>query len=87
MGHHAFGPARQGPSSIGPCMPPVGWHGTARWVGRAVPAQARQGLGCAMPGNPDGHLYMPPSQAQALDLHHHAPGSSAVVVAAPQPLL
>jgi hypothetical protein len=46
----------------GPCMPPVGWHNTARCVGRAMPAQqasaqARAGLGRAVPGGPDGHLY------------------------------
>nr|BAD62013.1 hypothetical protein [Oryza sativa Japonica Group] len=45
----------------GPCMSPVGWHGKARCIGRAVPArqasaQARPGLGRAVPGGPDGHL-------------------------------
>nr|AAK21337.1 hypothetical protein [Oryza sativa Japonica Group] len=52
MDRRAFRPARHSPSHVGPCVRPVGRHGTARCVGRAVPArqalaQARPGLGRA----------------------------------------
>lgn len=61
MGHHAFRPARHDPSSIGPCMTPVDWDGTAQRVGWAVSArlasaQARPSLGRAVPGSLVGHL-------------------------------
>jgi hypothetical protein len=64
MGFRAFGSAQHSPSLIGPCLgrvQPVGWHGTARHVGLAVPArltsaQARSCLGHAGPGSPFGHL-------------------------------
>jgi hypothetical protein len=29
MGRRAFGPERHNPSRVGPCVRPVGWHGTA----------------------------------------------------------
>lgn len=57
------GPARPDPywAMPGPQVEHVGQHGTARRVGRAVPAQqilaqARPGLGCAVPGGPYGQL-------------------------------
>ena len=60
MRRRAFGPAGHGPSRVGPCLGRecgtwVGRHG--RCIGRAVlarqaSAQARPGLGCAMPGGP-----------------------------------